>query len=389
MKHNIKLTLLSTLVLGSYGVQAAGTLVSEMSKMNVSTAGAGGAAVAENASVAYSNPAGMSYLDKRSLSVNAAGMYMDIRYHDARTDDLSSGNAGGFQPYGSLYWVEPVSENIHLGLSLVATGGSALDYGTSYAGQLELNDLRLSVMQLNPAVSYQINDSFSIGAGVQFDYASFEQTLVRENVELETDSAAFGYNLGVIYQINDNHRLGLSYRSQMKHDLTGNVDTSVGYNGDIGLNIVNPAQLEISGLHQLNEPLSVVWSVGFEEWSENDSSRIDINDNEIGQIQRGFDDLWIAALGARYQVTPTWRLEAGVGYASSPLDDPQRQSADLPVDEQYRYGLGATYDWSKRVSVNGYYSYVDYGTPEIDGKFMTGQFDNSNQFFGVTVNVSF
>ncbi|MCW8327450.1 outer membrane protein transport protein [Photobacterium sp. SDRW27] len=389
MKRNIQLTMLSSLVLGSFGVQAAGTLVPEMSQMSVSTAGAGGAAVAENASVAYSNPAGMSYLDKRSLSVNMAGMDLNIRYHDDRSDVLSSGNAGGFQPYGSMYFVEPISDQLHVGLSLVATGGSTLDYGTTYAGQIELNNLQFSVMQLNPAISFQVNDKLSVGAGIQMDYASFEQSLARENIDIETDSIALGFNLGLMYQLNDSHRLGLSYRSRMKHDLTGMVNSSAGFKGEVGLNIVNPAQLELSGLHQLNQPLSLVWSLGFEEWSENDSTRIDINDNEIGQIQRGFDDVWTAAVGARYQVTPAWRLEGGVGYASSPLDDLQLQSADLPVDEQYRYSIGATYHWSQRITVNGYYSYVDYGKPEIDGKFMTGEFDNSNQFFGVMVNVSF
>ena len=389
MKLNTKVPLLSTMVLFSLGAHAAGTLVPEMSQMSVSTAGAGGAAIAENASVAYSNPAGMSYLDKRSLSVNAAGMYLDVSYHDSRSDELSSGNAGGFQPYGSMYLVEPVSDRLHLGLSLVATGGSALDYGTEYAGRLQLNSLQLSVMQLNPSISHKISEKLSVGAGLQVDYAKFEQHLLGDNANLSTDSVAFGYNLGLMYQINDNHRLGLSYRSQIKHDLTGDVDTSIGFSGDIGLNIINPAQFELSGLHQLSEPLSLVWSVRFEEWSENEETRIDINGSNVGQIPRGFDNVWTAALGAHYQLTPDWRLEGGVGYASSPLDDPTLQSADLPVDEQYRYSLGATYNWNERVSLNGYYSYVDYGEPEIDGTLMQGQFNNANQFFGVMMNMSF
>lgn len=389
MKSHSQLSLLGTLFVCSFGVQASGSLVSESSKMAVSTSGAGGAAVAENAAVAYSNPAGMSYLDARSLSVNVAGSSLDVRYFDANSDDLSSGNAGGFTPYGSLYWVEPVSDNIRFGLSFVATGGSELDYGNSYAGKLELNDLMLTVMQLNPALSYKVNDQLSFGAGIQFDYAEFEQTMLNDNAELTTDSTAMGYNLGMTYQINADHRIGLTYRSQMEHDLTGDIATSNDYSGKIGLDIVQPAQVELSALHQLSEPLSLVWSLGFEDWSKNDSTRIDINGNEVTQMPREFDDVWTAAVGARYQLTPAWRLEAGVGYASSPLDDPQLQSGDLPVAEQYRYSTGATYLWSERVTINGYYSYVDYGEPEIDGRFMQGEFDNANHFFGVVVNVTF
>ncbi len=389
MKLNTSLSLIGTLVLCSFGAQAAGTLISESSKMSVSTSGAGGAAVAENASVAYTNPAGMSYLDERALSVNVAGTSLDVRYYDANSDELSSGNAGGFTPYGSLYWVEPVSDKVRFGLSLVATGGSELDYGNTYAGKLELNDLRLAVMQLNPGLSYKVNDQLSVGAGIQFDYAEFEQTMLNENAELSTDSTAVGYNLGMLYQINADHRIGLSYRSQMEHDLTGDIDASNNYSGKVGLNIVQPAQVELSALHQLSEPLSLVWSLGFEDWSKNDSTRIDINGNEVTQIPREFDDVWTAAVGARYQLTPVWRLEGGIGYASSPLDDPQLQSGDLPVAEQYRYSVGATYLWNERVTLNSYYSYVDYGEPEIDGRFMQGDFDNANHFFGLMVNVTF
>ncbi|MUK62167.1 hypothetical protein GNP81_02185 [Aliivibrio fischeri] len=410
MKTSYSLTFLGSALLLAFQANAAGTLVQEMSKMTVSTAGAGSAVLAENASVAYSNPAGMSYIEGDALSVNAAVMNLGIYYHDASDSSKDSDNAGGVQPYGSLYYVHQLNDDIHLGMSVSAQGGSALDYGTSYAGARNLNDLRLSVIQLNPSISYQINQQISIGAGLQIDYASFEETLLYGQGSIETDSWALGYNLGLMYQLDEYNRFGISYRSRMNHDLSGSfsseamtvsipipgpipgaVDKNIpAMSGEAGLNVLNPRQIEVSGLHQLTNPLSLVWSLGFEQWSDNDSTMISINNgNRISQIERNFDDIWSAALGARYQLTPRLRLESGIGYATSPLDSSEYQGADLPVDTQHRYSMGATYQWSKDISLTSYYSYVDYGEPEINNNGMNGQFDNANQFFGVTINMMF
>ncbi|MCE4936857.1 OmpP1/FadL family transporter [Aliivibrio fischeri] len=410
MKTSYSLTFLSSVLLLAFQANAAGTLVQEMSKMTVSTAGAGSAALAENASVAYSNPAGMIYIEGDALSVNAAIMDLDIYYHDASDSSKDSDNAGGVQPYGSLYYVHQLNDEMHLGMSVSAQGGSALDYGASYAGARNLNDLRLSVIQFNPSISYQINQQLSIGAGLQIDYASFEETLLYGQGSLETDSWTLGYNLGLMYQLDEYNRFGISYRSRMNHDLTGSFNSNAmtvsvpipgpipgtvdkhipAMSGQAGLNVLNPRQIEVSGLHQLTNPLSLVWSVGFEQWSDNDSTMISINNgNRISQIERNFDDVWSAALGARYQLTSRLRLESGIGYATSPLDSSEYQGADLPVDTQHRYSMGATYQWDKDISLTTYYSYVDYGEPEINNNGMNGQFDNANQFLGVTLNMMF
>lgn len=403
MKKVLPLSFIAMNLLVAQHANAAGTIISEMSKMSVSTAGAGGAAVAENASVAYSNPAGMSYLDDPSLSVNVAGMALDINYYDKNDASLNGEDAGGFQPYGSVYYVQPLSNNLHAGMSISAQGGSALDYGTTYAGKLELNDLRLSIIQFNPSLSYKINDQWSIGGGLQIDYATYEQNLLVDNAHLDTEDWTLGYNLGVMFQIDTDNRLGLTYRSRMDHDLTGNLSTDPfryhikgpiykdipALSGQAGVDVLNPRQVELSGLHQLTTPLSLVWSLGFEQWSDNQSTNVNINGNQFTQIPRNFKDVWSAAIGARYQVTEKLRLEGGIGYTSSPLDNPAYQSADLPEDTQHRYSVGMSYQWSPNVNVNGYYSYVNYGEPTIDTDTMQGHFDNANQFFGVLVNVTF
>ncbi|WP_432459568.1 OmpP1/FadL family transporter [Agarivorans sp. QJM3NY_25] len=388
MQLGSRLSLFTIAVLSS-PAYAAGSLVQEMSKLNVGTAGAGSAVLADNASTAYSNPAAMAYFSERQLAVNLAAMDLQVQYHDQRSSALDSDNAGGVQAYGSLYWLEPLSDTLAVGASLVATGGSALDYGKQYAGALSLNSLQLSVLQFNPSLSYRLSEAWSLGAGIQVDYANFEQQMFRDHAVLETDSFAFGYNLGLSYQINHLHRLGASYRSAMHHNFGGHLRSSSPLEGDVGINLVHPAQFELSGLHQLSQPMSMVWSLGWEQWSANEITYIELNNQQLAEKNRDFKDVWFAAIGGRYQLNPTLRLDAGLGYTSSPLDDASRQSADLPVAEQHRYSIGATYQWNEKLSMNVYYSYVDYGSPAIQSGLMNGYFNNHNQFIGVTLNHSF
>ncbi|KGY14014.1 hypothetical protein NM22_00710 [Vibrio tubiashii] len=366
---------------------AAATLVSEMSHLNVGTAGAGAAVSADGASTAYSNPAAMGYLQDTHAAFNLASMALTIDYKDERDQALSSGNAGGAQPYGSLYAVTPLSEDINLGMALVATGGSGLDYGNSYAGRVGLNDLQLSVLQFNPSLSYKVNDRWHLGAGIQIDRAAFEQRFLSEQAELESISLAFGYNLGATYQLDEQHRFGITYRSKMEHQLEGKLSL-LGRQVDTRIDLINAAKLELSGHHQLTTPVALVWSLGQEYWSANDATSIQAGNVEGAKV-RSFDDVWFASVGSKIALTPKLGIEMGLGYVSSPLDDATLQSPDLPVERQIKYSLGGHYQWNASTAIKTYYSYVDYGNPDINNGFMQGSYDNHNHFFGLELDYRF
>ncbi|MDG3086182.1 outer membrane protein transport protein [Vibrio hannami] len=381
----LKLSAIS-LALFTAHTYAAATLVSEMSHLNVGTAGAGSAVLSESASAAFANPAAMASFEEQAVTLNLATMALDVTYEDYRNDTRSSGNAGGIQPYGSLYYVAPVSEKAAFGMAFTSTGGSSLEYDPGYAGYVGLKDVSLTLVQVNPSVGYQLTENLNVGAGLQAEYANLEQSFLGSTANLKGDSVALGYNVGATYKLNDSNELGLSYRSKLEHNLDGQVRFAESY--DSSVNLVNAARLELSGLHQINDPLSLVWSVGQEYWSENEATTIQSGDISIDK-SREFDDVWFASAGMRFDVSNNLRLEAGVGYVSSPQDDPDMQSTDLPVDEQRRYSAGATYRWNKSTSIKGYYSYVDYGNPVITSGLMYGEYHNHNQFFGIEINHSF
>ena len=68
-----------------------------------------------------------------------------------------------------------------------------------------------------------------------------------------------------------------------------------------------------------------------------------------------------------YRPADRWLLMAGVSYVSSAVDNENR-TPDIPVDEQWRYSVGFEYEWSEKIRVGMYYSYVDLGTNKIDNQ---------------------
>ena len=103
-------------------------------------------------------------------------------------------------------------------------------------------------------------------------------------------------------------------------------------------------------------------------------------------MNANFKDTWHAAIGARYRVSPVWSLSAGFAYDSSPVSDSDRSIA-LALDRQYRYAVGALYDWRKDITLGVAFEYMDAGSAPVNqqggplrGDFKS-DFKNDNVYF--------
>ncbi|MBW2705712.1 MAG: outer membrane protein transport protein, partial [Deltaproteobacteria bacterium] len=84
-----------------------GIWVYESGSPDLGTAGAGRAALADDASTAGGNPAGMTRLERSQMLVAFQGLYIDARF-DTDVSGFGGGdggNAGEFVPSGSLHYV--------------------------------------------------------------------------------------------------------------------------------------------------------------------------------------------------------------------------------------------------------------------------------------------
>ncbi|UPR49427.1 TonB-dependent receptor [Vibrio cyclitrophicus] len=390
MNKTFTYSLAATAIFTSLNAFASGLFLQEAVVANAGTAGAGDGVYTRSAAAMWTNPATMSHMGESKTTINTMAFDLEMKYKDNQN---SSGDGRGHSvlPSFGAFHAHQVTDKLHLGIALGAVGGSSLDYGSDWAGAALLEDITLTAMQVNPSLSYKLNDQWSVGAGVQFSWGAFQQTTSAFTAKQDTDWA-YGYNLGVMFTPTDKFKLGASYRSKLEHEFNNEINGSLLLNS-LSTDIILPEIIDLSASYALNSQLDLLASVQLHRWSEWDTTVLDFG--VVGSpisgvpIERDWDDVWKFAVGADYQLNSDWRLKAGFSYETSPQDDPSMQWVDLPVGEQYRYSVGASTYWDD-ILIDVFYEYADLGSVEMDRdgptgrNLLNGSFDGRIHFVGVS-----
>ena len=202
-------------------------------------------------------------------------------------------------------------------------------------------------------------------------------------------------------------RVGLTYNSRVELDLkspaafTGlpsDLEARLRFLGlldaTLGFEITVPQQAMLSGFHQVSERYALLWSVGWQEWSEFGRPEIALFD-ETGDTlltaDLGYKDTWHYALGGQYRMSEPWLLNLGVAYDTGFQTDGEI-SPMLPSNEQWRFGAGVqnavseTFEWGIAAE------YVYGGTLGVNNRSdvgvalggrgdLVGSYDNAGVFF--------
>jgi len=374
---------------------AGGLILYELGTPDVGLASAGYAARAQDAGTIATNPAGMSRLETSELLLGAQALYADLEFSpNANTNVDGGGGDGGnaveWFPGGSAFYVHKVSSDLTMGFGLFGNFGLMLEYDADWAGRYLFQEGGLLGLSLMPAVAYRFNDRLSVGAGLNAMYGIFENQAAVNNpaagglpdgkLEYEDSDWGFGANLGVLYELSQATRFGLTYCSEISLEfedtpdleglgpvLTGALQAAGLLNNQLGVDIDKPQTVMASVYHELNDRWAVLGNVGWENWSEFGLIGVHIDSEEPKSLtaDRDYDDTWHVALGAQYRVSEPWLLSFGVAYDSSMMEDEAR-TADVPTGDTWRFGLGGQYQWREDLLVGFGYTLAWLGDLEMD-----------------------
>jgi long-chain fatty acid transport protein len=360
------------LTLAAGPATAGGLFLYEFGTAEPGLAAAGYAARAQDASTAFTNPAGMTRLD--GTQVLAGGQLMWLNQNFTRgagtSPDLGTNDGGrlvgwgGFVPGGGVFVTHSLSPDLKVGFSIAGNFGSVLNYEDNWVGRYRVQEATILGMQFVPSVAYRVNDQLSIGAGVNAVYGIFKQKVAVNNVlpsyadgqlELNDKTWGFGGNLGLLYQATPSTRLGLTWSSQVNLDfkspaqfsgLAPGLSTLLASRGlldaPLGLGVKIPQQVMASVYSQVDERWAVLGNVGWQQWSKFGEVEIGI-DNALDPTSLTasipFKDTWHVALGAQYRVSDPWTVNFGVAYDSG-FQEGGNVSPLLPVNAAWRFGVG-------------------------------------------------
>ena len=335
-----------------------------------SSAGAG--AVAQDASTAFFNPAGMTRLQDNEIQVGTVLLFGNVEFNvnesqstlEEPTGQINDGgDAGGFVPGGSAYAVIGLTDDLRVGLAFNGLYGGSLNYNDDWVGRTFVTDSELTALNIEPTVAYRLTDWLSVGAGMNIVYAIFDyEARVNSNFDAPSikidgaDDWAVGGTFGVLLELSQDTRIGIVYRLPVDLELSGDFENPTPLSVDIDVEFTFAQGVNVSALHQLTPTLALLADAGWSDWSEfSDNTFIFRRGSQT--LDRDWEDTWRVGIGMQYQVLEPLMVRAGFSYDSSPVKASKRLP-DLPVDEQYRFSLGAQNDLSETLTVSLSYTLV-------------------------------
>lgn len=387
--------------------------LNENSALELGRANAGATTQTGDASAAYGNPALMSFFDAPTVTGVASGVFgADERFRDAGSTDLLGAplgpGAGDFlddAAVPALHAIYPLNERWALGLSVTVPFGLATSYESSWAGRYQAIDSELTTINVNPSVSYRVNEALSIGAGLSAQYAEATLSsaidfgavcfgavgpttciglgLLPQSADGRTtingDDWAYGFNLGVAWRPSETVTMGLAYRSQVDHELKGDADFIVpaqaafltaggAFTDTSGRAAIDlPATVEAGVSWQAADNLAVYLNLRWRFWSSVEELRVQFdNPAQPDAVEPlNYEDSGRIAVGADYAISDAWSVRAGFAYDQTPTQAEFR-SARISDDNRYYFALGASYTGWEGWQVDLAYNRVEIEDHDFD-----------------------
>ena len=385
---------LSALILAGFSATASAAAFQlwEQNASGLGTAYAGSAAVADNASTIFYNPAGMSELAGYQVSVGVTGVGPSYTF---RNDGSSlagnnGGDAGGWHAVPNLYLSGRLTDKLTLGLGISSPFGLATEYDSGWVGRVQTIKSDVRTINYNPSVSYRLNDKVSLGFGV--NYQKIDAELTNAGGSLKGDDSTWGWNAGALFTLSPAMRVGLSYRSSMKYTLEGTLNGATPVRADLEL----PDTAILSVWQQVSDRWEAMGDLSYTRWNTLKSLNVisRASGNAIAQAGETFnyDNSWRIAWGAAYKASEAAKIKFGIAYDRTPVRDTDR-SARVPDNSRLWLSLGGQWNAGRQGKVDLGYSYLYLRDPDINmtknGTTLRGSYDASAHIVGLQYSVGF
>ncbi|CAI8759147.1 OmpP1/FadL family transporter [Pseudomonas zeae] len=426
-----KKILKTTLILGAAmccaQLQASGFALNEQSISGMGLGFAGRSSAAEDASTVHGNPAGMARLKGQQITGGAA--LLNASTHISQVSGNSSGsNKGDMVPLTAVpfgFYTKTLNEQWAIGLGVYAPFGLVADYENGFQGKAFGSNSGVKVITVQPTVSYAFNERVSVGFGPTLNRMT--GTLESDvnlpiagtgsnNIKIEGNDTAWGFNAGVLVQATDTTRLGLTYHSAVKYKLDGHTEVSPGVNVpasllnngryDASLSIETPESWDVSITQDMNDSWKLYAGATWTRWSRLKDITVHntgvsaasgglLAPQLVGTIQeeQNWHNTWAYAVGTSYRIAPQWVLRTGLTLDQSPTNNTDR-SPRIPSGDRTIFSLGAGYDILPNMTLDAAYSYLKEESVKVNrsnalGQSYSAKFANSAHGFGLGLSYRF
>lgn len=419
---------------------AAGFSLTEQSVTGLGRAFAGGAALAEDATTIYYNPAGLTRLNERSELIAGASLirlgadFDKTTAIDAIGQPLSGGEGGDVGKLGGvpiLYYTKPLNDRTVFGIGFNAPFGLATTYEPDSIFRYQAMYSSVQITQINPSLGYDFGNGLSLGIGFDLQHMRAKLSNMVDygavcfgNVdpvtcsalglfpqghdgyaEIEGDGIGYGWNFGIHFEHEDT-RLGIAYRTRVSHELEGDArfenvpaifaTQGLFQDGAIQADFTTPELFSLS----IAKDFASTWTVAFDVtrtgWDTFRELRVRFdNPAQPDTVQpENWKDSYRYSLGVDWRMNDAWTFRVGTSLDMSPVTDDFR-TARLPDHDRRWLALGATWRMSETMQLDAGYAhlFLDDSIPfDQTGSMqdrIVGTYEADADIFGVSLRYFF
>lgn len=418
---------ISALVLALGAGQAFGTgfQLNENSASGLGNAFAGGAVATDDVSAMWSNPAALSLFPRMQAAQALHIITPSIKFSNNASVPASNqplggngGDAGGYNFVPNLYLSVPINAQWTFGLGVNAPFGLTTEFDDGWIGRYQALKSQIQTINVNPALSWQVTPTLALGAGVNYQYikatltnnVNYSGALLAaaagagitpgsptfnaiagltpgldSKAQVKGEDGAWGWNIGFAWDATPKLRVGASYRSEIKYNVSGNIDfsnptvtlppgtpaqlagaiaaLSAGVNSvalygrSVTSDITIPAIANLSMLYRINSQWEVMADAQYTGWSSIPELRFTASaPPALPPTPLHWDDSWKFSVGANYKVNDQWKARFGVAFDQTPVtNDP---TVRLPDSDRWWLAIGGEYKWTPNLKFDAGFAYI-------------------------------
>lgn len=346
-----------------------------------------------DASSIFFNPGAMGFLNNkfmvsggttllfpRSVYVEPApGIYTESMVHHVGTP---------FNIYAN--WNSGRISQLSVGFGIYTPFGSRAQWPDDWKGQFLIREIDLKTIFIQPTAAWKLNEHFGIGAGFVYATGSFD---LRKGIPVQNSSGEYGeaklhgaasgmgFNAGIYYKANVHWSAGISYRSTVNVEVkNGSADFTVPsslaeyFPANTFLTAIKLPSVINGGIGYSTGKWKFAYDLNVIGWHTYDTLRIDFatNTDKLEDVHdaRCYKDVFIARIGAQYELNSHFDLRAGAYYDVSPVKDGYL-TPETPDANRLGLTCGTSIHFGEKFSTDISLLYIE-GMKRTDTNFETG-----------------
>ena len=321
-------------------------------------------AIADNGSAIFYNPAGINQLEGTQLRSGFQLFFPDTSFRGSKSgertdmdDDLSALLTG--------YFTHKVNDKISIGGGIFTPFGLVTEWPSRWEGATVSTYAAMRTFCVNPVISIQLHPRLSLALGIDYLYSDFKIRRVIDpnqmiglplgiplgKITLEGFDDTWGYNLGLLFHLNDRWKLGVAYRSKFKLEFDGHAHfrlptllQALYPPTDISPRIELPPIVSVEISTRIYEKWTFSTGILWTGWSVYDELVPKFRDKflippSMRSSLQDWRDVLAFNLGVQYHLNPTWTFRSGYVFDKSPVPE-KTLSPMVPDTDGHLISLG-------------------------------------------------